>query len=276
MALVTMKRLFDHAMKEKYTVGAYNVFNLDTLVAVLQAAEKEDSPVIVQLSMGSREYQPYFETFVRCVKLYAEAVHVPVGLNHDHCKTVENAKEAIDYGIPSVMFDGSHLSFEENVASTREIVRYAHECGAWVEAELGKMAGFEDEVFAESTQFTDPHQAAEFIRLTGCDSLAVSVGTSHGGVAGDSSLKLSAARFPKAIRWCSTARLPCRRSWCGRLTHRARMCRRCATAQKRIFPRRRLTVWLRPTWMWTIICAIRRRFARSSAKSRKSMTPECI
>ena len=190
MALVTMKRLFDHAMKEKYTVGAYNVFNLDTLVAVLQAAEKEDSPVIVQLSMGSREYQPYFETFVRCVKLYAEAVHVPVGLNHDHCKTVEIAKEAIDYGIPSVMFDGSHLPFEENVASTREIVRYAHECGAWVEAELGKMAGFEDEVFAESTQFTDPHQAAEFIRLTGCDSLAVSVGTSHGGVAGDSSLKL--------------------------------------------------------------------------------------
>ena len=184
MALVTMKRLFDHAMKEKYTVGAYNVFNLDTLVAVLQAAEKEDSPVIVKLSMGSRKYQPYFETFVRCVKLYAEAVHVPVGLNHDHCKTVENAKEAIDYGIPSVMFDGSHLPFEENVASTREIVRYAHECGAWVEAELGKMAGFEDEVFAESTQFTDPHQAAEFIRLTGCDSLAVSVGTSHGGVAG--------------------------------------------------------------------------------------------
>ena len=95
MALVTMKRLFDHAMKEKYTVGAYNVFNLDTLVAVLQAAEKENSPVIVQLSMGSRKYQPYFETFVRCVKLYAEAVHVPVGLNHDHCKTVENAKEEV-------------------------------------------------------------------------------------------------------------------------------------------------------------------------------------
>lgn len=109
---------------------------------------------------------------------------MPVGLNHDHCKTVENAKEAIDYGIPSVMFDGSHLPFEENVASTREIVRYAHECGAWVEAELGKMAGFEDEVFAESTQFTDPHQARSS-RLTGCDSLAVSVGTSHGGVAGD-------------------------------------------------------------------------------------------
>lgn len=193
---------------------------------------------------------------------------------------MENAKEAIDYGIPSVMFDGSHLPFEENVASTREIVRYAHECGAWVEAELGKMAGFEDEVFAESTQFTDPHQAAEFIRLTGCDSLAVSVGTSHGGVAGDSSLKLHfdvleaiRARFPKAIRWCSTARASVPEELVRRLTHRARMCRRCATAQKRIFPRRRLTVWLRPTWMWTIICAIRPRCARSSAKITEKYDP---
>ncbi len=190
MALVPMKALFEDAMKRKYTVGAYNIFNLDTMVAVLQAAEKEESPVILQLSMGSRKYQPYFSTFVQCVRMYAEAVTVPVGINHDHCKTVENAKEAVDYGIPSVMFDGSHLPFDENVRLTREVVRYAHSHDAWVEAELGRMAGFEDEVFGESTQFTDPQMAARFIAETGCDSLAVSVGTSHGGVLEDHPLPL--------------------------------------------------------------------------------------
>ena len=190
MALTDMGELFRHAMEEGYIVGAYNVFNLDTLIAVLRAAEREDSPVIVQLSMGSRKYQPYFSTFVQCVRLYAEAVSVPVGLNHDHCKAPENAIEAVDMGLPSVMFDGSHLSIEENIRHTREIAEYAHAHGVWVEAELGRMAGFEDDVFADSTQFTDPEAAAEFIRRTGCDSLAVSVGTSHGGVLADGPLPL--------------------------------------------------------------------------------------
>lgn len=190
MALVPIKELFDHAIQNGYTVGAYNVFNLDTLTAVLQAAEKENSPVIVQLSMGSRKYQPYFAAFVECVKLFCNSVSVPVALNHDHCQTVSQVLEAIEFGFPSVMYDGSHETYEDNVMNTKKIVEYAHEHGVWVEAELGKMAGFEDDVFAQSTQFTDPQQAVEFIAQTGCDSLAVSVGTSHGGVAGDSNLVL--------------------------------------------------------------------------------------
>ena len=190
MALVDMNALFRYAMKGQYTVGAYNVFNLDTLIAVLQAAEAENSPVIVQVSMGCRKYQTDFSTFVQCVKLYADKAQVPVGFNHDHCISVDHAKEAIDYGIPSVMFDGSHLSFDENVQATCKIVKYAHSKGASVEAELGKMAGFEDDVFADSTEFTRPEAAARFIKLTGCDSLAVSVGTSHGGVLGDAPLTM--------------------------------------------------------------------------------------
>ncbi len=182
MCLVTMKQLFQHALIEKYTVGAFNVFNIDTLTAVLQAAEQENSPVIIQVSMGSRNYQRYFQAFVEAVKLYAQAVNVPVGLNHDHCQTVQNAIEAIDYGIPSVMFDGSHETLEDNIMHTRAVVEYAHAHHCWVEAELGKLPGFEDDVFSDSAAFTDPQMAAEFIARSGCDSLAVSVGTSHGGV----------------------------------------------------------------------------------------------
>jgi len=182
MALVQIDKMMRRAVDEGYITGAFNVFNLDTLVAVLEAAQSENSPVIVQVSMGSRKYQPYFSAFLESVKLFAREVKIPVALNHDHCQTVEHALEAIDLGVGSVMFDGSHLSFEENAAKTKKVADYAHARGAFVEAELGRLPGFEDEVFAQSAQFTKPELAATFIRLTGCDALAVSVGTSHGGV----------------------------------------------------------------------------------------------
>lgn len=202
MALVQINEMMRRAIHGHYITGAFNVFNLDTLVAVLEAAQAENSPVIVQFSMGSRKYQPYFPAFVEAVKGFARAVEVPVSLNHDHCQRIESAREAIDLGIGSVMFDGSHLSFEDNMASTRQIADYAHAKGAFVEAELGMLPGFEDEVFAENARFTDPELAARFIRETGCDALAVSVGTSHGGVHASSDMPLHfevLARIREAI-----------------------------------------------------------------------------
>ena len=190
MALVQINEMMRHSLADHYITGAFNVFNIDTLVAVLQAAQAENSPVIVQLSMGFRKYQPYFSAFVKAVKIFASTVDVPVALNHDHCQNIENAKEAIDLEIGSVMFDGSHLSFEDNVASTRQVVEYAHSHHAFVEAELGKLPGFENEVFVQNAQFTDPVMAEKFIRLTGCDALAVSVGTSHGGVSAETDMPL--------------------------------------------------------------------------------------
>ncbi len=182
MPIVKMKEIYADAYKNRYITGAFNVFNLDTMHAVLQAAEKENSPVILQVSMGARKYVPSLELFVKMMKMMGEAVRVPVGINHDHCTGIQAAKEAVDAGFGSVMFDGSHLDFEQNITATREVVEYAKAKGVSVEAELGCLPGFEDEVFAENAVFTDPLMAREFVDRTGCDFLAIAVGTSHGGV----------------------------------------------------------------------------------------------
>lgn len=190
MPVVALGQLYEHALKHGYIVGAFNVFNYDTLCAVLEAAKKETSPVILQLSMGTRKYLPDFEQFIYLMKLTADGYHVPVAIHHDHCATIHAAKEAIDAGVGGVMFDGSHLSFKENVAASGEVVEYAHARGVAVEAEIGSLPGFEDEIFAEHVEFTDPAMARRFVELTGCDSLAVSAGTSHGGVKGNHDLVL--------------------------------------------------------------------------------------
>ncbi len=190
MPIVKMSEIYADASEKQYIVGAFNVFNLDTMHAVLQAAEKEESPVILQVSMGARKYIPSLELFISIMKIMADTVTVPVSINHDHCLGIQAAKEAIDAGVNSVMFDGSHLSFEENISATREVVEYAKEKGVCVEAELGCLPGFEDEVFAENAVFTNPEMAKEFVERTGCDFLAVAVGTSHGGVKSDNPLLL--------------------------------------------------------------------------------------
>jgi len=188
--IVQLDQLYVDAMKRRYIVGAFNVFNYDSLCAVLEAAEEEQSPVILQVSMGARKYVPDFRQFIEVMKIAALSVSVPVGINHDHCPTAEAAMQAVDAGVGGVMFDGSHLSFEENVRFTREVVEYAHARGVCVEAELGRLPGFEDEIFADHVEFTNPDAAKRFVTLTGCDSLAVSAGTSHGGVKAAENLPL--------------------------------------------------------------------------------------
>lgn len=188
--IVGFHELYAHALRNRYIVGAFNIFNYDTLCAVLEAAEEEQSPVIIQVSMGVRKYVLNFKQFVEMIRMAAGNAAVPVCINHDHCPTVEAAVQAVDIGVNGVMFDGSHLPFEENVRCTREVVEYAHKNGVFVEAELGRLPGFEDEIFAEHVEFTDPAAAKSFVHLTGCDSLAVSAGTSHGGVKGEADLPL--------------------------------------------------------------------------------------
>lgn len=188
--IVQFQDLYADAKKHQYIIGAFNVFNYDGLCAVLDAAEEEQSPVILQVSMGARRYVSDFKQFVRVVRMAAEDVSVPVGINHDHCPTVEAAMQAVDAGVNGVMFDGSHHSFEENVRCTARVVAYAHARGVFVEAELGRLPGFEDEIFANHVEFTDPKAAKRFVELSGCDSLAVSAGTSHGGVKAEVDLPL--------------------------------------------------------------------------------------
>jgi len=197
--LITPKELFAHCLSEGYMAGAFNVFNLDSLFAVLEAAKRENSPVIVQLSGGSKKYSadPCFltETIISA----AGRCEIPVMFQHDHCMSLAECRRMISWGIPSVMYDGSHLSLEENKANTAELVEYAHSKGVWVEAEIGRLPGFEDEVFSDENLFTDPETAAAFVAATGCDSLAVAVGTSHGGILSDTSLPFQRERL-KAIQ----------------------------------------------------------------------------
>ena len=189
MALVLMKEILKRAVSEGYTVPAFNVFDYETLLAVAEAAEMSSSPVIIQMSMGARKHVSKPDVFVRLMKDVAENTNAPIALNHDHCTSPDNARQAIDLGFSGVMFDGSGLSFEDNIKRTREIVTYAGPDVA-VEAEFGMLPGFEDRVFSEHALFTDPDQAKEFVESSGCFSLAVSVGTSHGGVVAEAPLTL--------------------------------------------------------------------------------------
>lgn len=190
MGLKAPKELYQDAIRHNYGLGAFNTFSIEGILAVLEACKAQRSPAIIQISMGARKYVKHLKSYVDIIKCMAENYEMPVFIQHDHCSTVEACKEAVDAGVQAVMFDGSHLSYEENVSKTKEVAAYAHERDVWVEAELGCLPGFEDLVFAEKAVFTNPDLAQRFIGESGCDALAVAVGTSHGGVSGDDYLPL--------------------------------------------------------------------------------------
>ena len=180
--LVTTKEMFEKSMKEGFAIGAFNVNNMEIVQAIMDAAAEEHAPVIMQASSSAIKYAR-INYLMKMVKA-AEEEHpeIPFAIHLDHGPDFETCKMCIDAGFTSVMFDGSKYDFEENVRLTKEVVDYAHAHGVVVEAELGKLAGIEDDVnVAESdAMFTDPAQAEEFVRRTGCDSLAIAIGTSHG------------------------------------------------------------------------------------------------
>ena len=181
MPLVTTKEMFEKSMKERFAIGAFNVNNMEIIQGIVDAAAKENSPVILQASSGAIKYAriPYLRKMIEAA---LEEHDIPIALHLDHGPDFETCKMCIDNGFTSVMIDGSKYDFEENVALTKKVVDYAHSKGVVVEAELGKLAGIEDDVnVAESdAMYTDPEQAREFVERTGCDSLAIAIGTSHG------------------------------------------------------------------------------------------------
>ena len=180
--LVTTKEMFEKSMREGFAIGAFNVNNMEIVQAIMDAAAEEHAPVIMQASSSAIKYAR-INYLMKMVKA-AEEEHpeIPFAIHLDHGPDFETCKMCIDAGFTSVMFDGSKYDFEENVRLTKEVVDYAHAHGVVVEAELGKLAGIEDDVnvSADDAMYTDPAQAEEFVKRTGCDSLAIAIGTSHG------------------------------------------------------------------------------------------------
>ena len=184
-----MKKIFQNALKEKYALGAFNFVNLEMLKAIINASLETDFPVIASVSEGALKYMGEEET----VGMFKAAKkNAKVFLHLDHGKNLELIKRTVDLGFDSVMIDASSFSFEENVRQTIEVVNYAHKKNVLVEAELGTLAGIEDEVKAEKNIYTDPNEAKKFVELTGCDSLAIAIGTSHGAYkfSGESKLNM--------------------------------------------------------------------------------------
>ena len=181
MSLVTTKEMFEKSMKEHFAIGAFNINNMEFIQAITDAAEEAKSPVILQVSSSAIKYAR-MEYLIKMVEAAVETTTIPIALHLDHGPDFETCKKCIDAGFTSVMIDGSKYDFEENVAITKQVVDYAHSKGVVVEAELGKLAGIEDEVnvAADDARYTDPDQAKEFVERTGCDSLAIAIGTSHG------------------------------------------------------------------------------------------------
>lgn len=181
MPLVTTKEMFKKAYEGGYAIGAFNINNMEILQGIVDAAKENNSPVIVQVSSSALKYaRPAY--LMKMVEAAVEETGVELALHLDHGADFEACKYAIDLGFTSVMIDGSHHDFEENIKVTKQVVEYAHSKGVVVEAELGQLAGVEDEVSvsAEDATYTDPQQAKEFVERTGCDSLAIAIGTSHG------------------------------------------------------------------------------------------------
>ena len=182
MSIVTTTEMFKKAYKEGYAIGAFNVNNMEIIQGIMEAAGELRSPVILQVSNGARKYagHNYIVKLVEAATMQYK--DIPVALHLDHGADFEMCKSCIDGGFTSVMIDASHHDFDENVKITKQVVEYAHAHGVVVEAELGRLAGVEDDVNVSDAdaRFTDPEQAAEFVHLTGVDSLAIAIGTSHG------------------------------------------------------------------------------------------------
>ena len=182
MALVTTKEMFEKAYNGGYAVGAFNVNNMEIVQGITEAAGELKSPVILQVSKGARAYANHTYLVKLVEAAVAENPDIPIALHLDHGDSFELCKSCIDGGFTSVMIDASSKPFEENIALTKQVVEYAHAHGAVVEAELGTLAGVEDEVCVEAghESYTRPEEVEEFVDRTGCDSLAIAIGTSHG------------------------------------------------------------------------------------------------
>jgi fructose-bisphosphate aldolase class II len=184
LGLTNTKELFAKAVAGGYAIPAYNFNNLEQLQAIIQACVETKSPVILQVSSGARKYAnaTLLRNMAKGAVEYAKELgcEIPIVLHLDHGDTFEICKECIDNGFSSVMIDGSHHSYEENIALTKKVVEYAHAHGVTVEGELGVLAGVEDDVVAEHSTYTRPDEVVDFVTRTGVDSLAISIGTSHG------------------------------------------------------------------------------------------------
>ena len=182
MPLVTTKEMFEKSMKEGFAIGAFNVNNMELIQGIVDAAGENNSPVILQASSSAIKYARINYLMKMVEAAVEEHPNIPIAIHLDHGPDFETCKMCVDNGFTSVMFDGSKYDFEENIRLTKEVVDYAHAHGVVVEAELGKLAGIEDDVnvSASDAMYTDPAQAEEFVRRTGVDSLAIAIGTSHG------------------------------------------------------------------------------------------------
>lgn len=181
MPLVSTKEMFKKAYEGGYAIGAFNVNNMEIIQAITEAAKEENAPLILQVSSGARNYanHTYLMKLIEAAQIETD---LPMAVHLDHGDSFELCKSCIDGGFTSVMIDGSHHSFEENIKITKQVVEYAHDKGVTVEGELGRLAGVEDDVnvSAEDASYTRPDEVQEFVERTGVDSLAIAIGTSHG------------------------------------------------------------------------------------------------
>lgn len=184
LGLVNTNEMFKKAMEGKYAVPAYNFNNMEQMQAILQACVETRSPVILQVSSGARKYanSTILRNMAKGAVEYVKELgcEIPIALHLDHGDTFELCKDCVDNGFSSVMIDGSHHSFDDNIELTMKVVEYAHQYDVTVEGELGQLAGVEDDVSAEKSTYTKPEEVIEFVKRTGVDSLAISIGTSHG------------------------------------------------------------------------------------------------
>jgi fructose-bisphosphate aldolase class II len=184
LGLVNSKEIFKKAIEGKYAIPAFNFNNMEQLQAIISACVETKSPVILQVSSGARKYanQTLLRYMAQGAVQYAKELgcEIPIVLHLDHGDSFELCKDCIDSGFSSVMIDGSHLPYEENIALTKRVVEYAHANDVTVEGELGILAGIEDDVVAEHHTYTEPEEVVDFVTRTGVDSLAISIGTSHG------------------------------------------------------------------------------------------------
>ncbi|MDY6393674.1 MAG: class II fructose-bisphosphate aldolase, partial [Bacteroidales bacterium] len=184
LGLVNTREMFAKAIKGGYAIPAFNFNNMEQMQAIIQACVEAKSPVILQVSSGARKYanQTLLRYMAQGAVEYAKELGyaIPIVLHLDHGDTFELCKSCIEYGFSSVMIDGSAHSYEDNIALTKKVVDYAHQYDVTVEGELGVLAGVEDDVVAEKSNYTRPEEVEDFVKRTGVDSLAISIGTSHG------------------------------------------------------------------------------------------------
>jgi len=201
LGLVNSRELFKNAVKGGYAIPAFNFNNLEQLQAIISACVETKSPVILQVSKGARKYanQTLLQFLAKGAVAYAKELgyEIPIVLHLDHGDTFETCKSCIETGFSSVMIDGSHFSYEENIKVTKQVVEFAHKYDVTVEGELGVLAGIEDEVSAEHSSYTRPEEVEDFVKKTGVDSLAISIGTSHGAF----KFKVKPGELPPPLRF---------------------------------------------------------------------------